>query len=59
MNYGFAYAVGFHSSEELAEHPPFAGKLLELVTREEAGRQPPFGPALDLGTGSAVWGAAT
>jgi cyclopropane fatty-acyl-phospholipid synthase-like methyltransferase len=55
MNYGLAYAVGFHPWEDLAEHPPFAGKLLELVAREEAG-QPPYGPALDLGTGSAVWG---
>jgi cyclopropane fatty-acyl-phospholipid synthase-like methyltransferase len=26
------------------------------VAREEAGRRPPYGPALDLGTGSAVWG---
>jgi cyclopropane fatty-acyl-phospholipid synthase-like methyltransferase len=55
MNYGLAYAVGFHPWEDLAEHPPFAGKLLELVAREEAG-SPPHGPALDLGTGSAVWG---
>lgn len=56
MNYGLAYAVGFHPWEDLAEHPPFAGKLLELVAREEAGQQAPYGPALDLGTGSAVWG---
>ena len=56
MNYGLAYAVGFHPWEDLAEHPPFAGKLLELVAREEAGQEPPYGPALDLGTGSAVWG---
>ena len=26
------------------------------MAREEAGREPPYGPALDLGTGSAVWG---
>ena len=56
MNYGLAYAVGFHPWEDLAEHPPFAGKLLELVAREEAGQPRPYGPALDLGTGSAVWG---
>ena len=55
MNYGLAYAVGFHPWEDLAEHPPFAGTLLELIAREEAG-PPPYGPALDLGTGSAVWG---
>lgn len=56
MNYGLAYAIGFHPWEDLAEHPPFAGKLLELVAREEAGHEPPYGEALDLGTGSGVWG---
>lgn len=56
MNYEFAYKIGFHPWEDLAEHPPFAGKLLELVAREEDGREPPYGPALDLGCGSAVWG---
>jgi SAM-dependent methyltransferase len=56
MNYRLAYAIGFHPWEELAEHPPFAGKLLELVAREEDGHGPPHGRALDLGTGSAVWG---
>lgn len=56
MNYALAYRIGFHPWEELAEHPPFAGTLLELVAREEAGREPPYGPALDLGCGSAVWG---
>jgi cyclopropane fatty-acyl-phospholipid synthase-like methyltransferase len=29
---------------------------LELVAHEEEGREPPYGPALDLGTGSGVWG---
>jgi SAM-dependent methyltransferase len=56
MNYRLAYALGFHPWEDLAEHPPFAGKLLELVAREEDGLAPPYGRALDLGTGSAVWG---
>jgi SAM-dependent methyltransferase len=56
MNYRLAYAIGFHPWEELAEHPPFADKLLELVAQEEEGREPPYGPALDLGTGSGVWG---
>ena len=56
MNYRLAYTLGFHPWEDLAEHPPFAGKLLELVAKEEDGREPPYGPALDLGTGSAVWG---
>ena len=56
MNYELAYRVGFHPWEDLAEHPPFSTKLLELVAREEEGRVPPFGSALDLGCGSAVWG---
>jgi SAM-dependent methyltransferase len=56
MNYRLAYAIGFHPWEDLAEHPPFAGKLLELIAREEDGDGPPYGRALDLGTGSAVWG---
>jgi len=55
MNYELAYAIGFHPWEDLAEHPPFANKLLELVAREEEGREPPYGPALDVGTGSGVW----
>ena len=38
MNYKLAYAIGFHPWEDLADHPPFADKLLELVAREEDGR---------------------
>jgi SAM-dependent methyltransferase len=54
--YKFFYRLGFHPWEDLAEHPPFAGKLSNLFDREEAGREPPYGPALDLGCGSGVWG---
>jgi len=54
LNYRLAYRLGFHPWEDLAEHPPYADKLMELVARDEDGR--PFGPALDIGTGSAVWG---
>ena len=53
--YKFFYRLGFHPWEELAEHPPFEEKLSELFEREEGGREPPYGPALDLGGGSAVW----
>jgi len=58
VNYKLAYAIGFHPWEDLADHPPFADKLLELVACEEDGYGPPYGAALDLGTGSAVWGVA-
>lgn len=54
--YRLFYRIGFHPWEDLAEHPPFADKLAELFDREEAGRERPYGPALDLGCGSAVWG---
>jgi SAM-dependent methyltransferase len=54
--YKLFYRLGFHPWEDLAEHPPFADKLTELFEREESGRQPPYGRALDLGCGSAVWG---
>src|ERR1044072_5292042 len=56
LNYRFAYRLGFHPWEDLAEHPPYADKRIELVARDEDGRNPPYGPALDIGTGSAVWG---
>jgi SAM-dependent methyltransferase len=56
MNYQLAYRIGFHPWEDLADHPPFADALLKLVAREEDGHEPSYGPALDLGCGSAVWG---
>ena len=54
--YRLFYRLGFHPWEDLAEHPPFAGKLAELFEREESEREPPYGRALDVGCGSAVWG---
>jgi SAM-dependent methyltransferase len=56
MNYRLAYAVGFHPWEGLVKHEPYARALLELIAREEGASGPPFGSALDIGTGSAVWG---
>ncbi len=54
--YSLFYRLGFHPWEDLAEHPPFAEKLSALLDREEGGSEPPYGRALDLGCGSAVWG---
>ena len=54
--YTLSYKIGFHPWEDLAGHPPFADQLLSLVAREEHGVEPPYGRALDLGCGSAVWG---
>lgn len=56
MNYQFAYSIGFHPWEDTATHPPFVNKFSEMIDREEGGRNPPFGRALDLGTGSGIWG---
>ena len=56
MNYELAYRVGFHPWEDAEAHPPFTEKISELFDREESGREPPYGPALDLGTGSGIWG---
>jgi Methyltransferase domain len=56
MNYELAYRIGFHPWEDAGTHPPFVDKFAELLDREEAGQKPPYGPALDLGTGSGIWG---
>ena len=56
MNWRFAYAIDFHPWEDAATDPPFARKFSELLDREEKGRRPPYGSALDLGTGSGIWG---
>ena len=52
--YKVAYGVGFTPWEALLDHRPFASALLDLVAREETGT-PPYGRALDLGTGSGTW----
>jgi SAM-dependent methyltransferase len=56
MNYEFAYRIGFHPWEEAEDQPPFVEKISTVFEREESGREPPFGPALDLGCGSGIWG---
>lgn len=54
--YRVAYRIGFHPWEDAEGHPPFVETISELIEREERGREPPYGPALDLGCGSGVWG---
>jgi SAM-dependent methyltransferase len=56
MNYRAAYWIGFHPWEDAARDPPFVAKIAELFERAEEGRQPPYGSALDIGTGSGIWG---
>ena len=54
--YKMSYRVGFHPWEDLAHHKPFADALVGLFEREERGKEPPYGKALDLGCGRATWG---
>ena len=56
MNYRVAYSIGFHPWEDAANDPPFVEKVAELFEREEQERQAPYGSALDIGTGSGIWG---
>src|SRR5918995_1548817 len=56
MNYGLAYRIGSHPWEDAEEQPSFTDKFSTLLDREESGRQPPYGPELDVGTGSGIWG---
>jgi hypothetical protein len=55
MNYRLAYAIGFHPWEDAERDERFVAKFSEMLDREEEGRAPPYGPALDFGTGSGVW----
>ena len=56
MNYELAYRIGFHPWEDAEEQRTFIESFSALLDREEAGRTAPYGPALDLGTGSGIWG---
>lgn len=56
MNYKFAYVIGFHPWENAIEDPEFVEQITRLFEDEERGRDPPYGRALDLGTGSGIWG---
>ena len=56
MNYRLAYKIGFHPWEDALDQPAFTAKITELFEREEGGRDAPYGRALDIGTGSGIWG---
>jgi 2-polyprenyl-3-methyl-5-hydroxy-6-metoxy-1,4-benzoquinol methylase len=55
LSYKLLYAVGFTPWEEIAKLPQVRGQMSALLDREEEGRQPPYGPVLDLGCGSGIW----
>jgi len=52
--YRILYFVGFTPWERMATVAG-AERFRALFEREEAGGEPPYGPALDLGCGSGIW----
>ena len=52
--YKVVHGLGFTPWERLAELPA-ADQFRALLDREERGRTPPFGRALDLGCGTGQW----
>ena len=56
MNHRFGSSLPFHPWEDAEKEPGFVETITELFAREEKGREPPYGTALDLGCGSGIWG---
>lgn len=52
--YKFQYLVGMTPWERM-ENLPSGDQAIALLAREESGRNPPYGRALDLGCGTGVW----
>ncbi len=53
--YKLLYGVGFTPWEQMAKSPMITEQITDLFDREEAGREPPYGRALELGCGSGIW----
>ena len=56
LGYRLLYALGWTPWEELAALPSVMAQFSARFEREEAGLEPPYGPLLDLGCGSGLWG---
>ncbi len=52
--YKVVYRLGFTPWERL-ETLPAARQITAMIDREQEGRQPPYGTALDIGCGTGVW----
>jgi SAM-dependent methyltransferase len=55
LAYRLLYAVGYTPWEQIAKLPAARERISALFEREEKGREPPYGQALDLGCGSGIW----
>jgi SAM-dependent methyltransferase len=55
VGYRILYRLGITPWEQIAGLPHVTDRMSALFAREEAGREPPYGPALDLGCGSGIW----
>lgn len=55
LAYTLLYAVGYTPWEQIAKLQGVRERVCALFEREEEGRQPPYGQALDLGCGSGIW----
>jgi SAM-dependent methyltransferase len=53
--YPWLYRLGITPWEEASSYPPAADHINALFDREQEGRTPPFGRALDLGCGRGSW----
>lgn len=51
--YKFAYGIGFTPWEY--DSAQMKAQISSLIAREETGREPPYGSALDLGCGTGPW----
>jgi ubiquinone/menaquinone biosynthesis C-methylase UbiE len=56
LAYRLLYALGITPWEQIASLPAASEQISALFQREEAGRRPPYGQALDVGCGSGIWG---
>lgn len=54
--YKFHYLVGMTPWEQM-ETLPAGAQAMAFLGREESGREPPYGRALDLGCGTGIWSA--
>lgn len=53
LYYRFAYGIGFRPWEQ--DSAKMTAQIGSLFAREETGREPPYGLALDLGCGTGPW----